>query len=97
MFIKYYWVFLLKGERTSSLSCSDKIAKWNVVGLQGGLLSLIINQPIYLTSIIIGDLFCMEALKRSLIERLYEIKEGNERNFPINEMVFKFIILLFNT
>ena len=27
----------------------------------------------------------MEALKRSLIERLYEIKEGNERNFPINE------------
>lgn len=39
---------------TNSMSCSDKIALWNVVGLQGSLLSNIMR-PIYLSAIIIGD------------------------------------------
>jgi hypothetical protein len=36
------------------MSCSDKIARWNVVGIQGALGSGIFH-PIYLTKIIIGE------------------------------------------
>lgn len=37
-----------------TITCSDKIARWNVVGVQGALLSRII-EPIYLRSIIVGN------------------------------------------
>ncbi|KAJ8588748.1 hypothetical protein M405DRAFT_792528 [Rhizopogon salebrosus TDB-379] len=40
--------------QTLSMSCSDKIARWNVVGIQGALGSGIFH-PIYLTKIIIGE------------------------------------------
>ncbi|OJA07704.1 hypothetical protein AZE42_01869 [Rhizopogon vesiculosus] len=40
--------------QTLSMSCSDKIARWNVVGIQGALGSAFFH-PIYLTKIIIGE------------------------------------------
>ena len=55
-------------ERTTSMSCSDKIAKWNALGLQGALLAVMI-QPIYLSSITVSDLFCLESLARALWAR----------------------------
>jgi tRNA-specific adenosine deaminase 1 len=61
-----------RGEPTQSLSCSDKFAKWNVVGLQGALLSLLVNEPIYFHSVIVGggSPFSKISLKRAIIDRL---------------------------
>ncbi|KAF9647063.1 hypothetical protein BDM02DRAFT_3098751 [Thelephora ganbajun] len=39
---------------TASMSCSDKIAAWNVLGLQGALGSLLFT-PLYVDSIVIGE------------------------------------------
>ncbi|KAL6265113.1 hypothetical protein P5V15_005203 [Pogonomyrmex californicus] len=59
-----------RGDPTSSLSCSDKIAKWLCLGLQGSLLSLLIP-PIMLESITIGGCcpFSLDAMERGLYKR----------------------------
>ena len=42
--------------RFAVMSCSDKVARWNYLGVQGSLLAAIL-EPIYLTSITIGQDF----------------------------------------
>ena len=56
-------------EPTASMSCSDKIARWNILGLCSALVAPFL-QPIYLHSIITRELFDVAALKRSLYERI---------------------------
>jgi len=59
-----------RGDRTAAMSCTDKMALWSVVGLQGGLLSLFLPQPIFLTSVILGKCpYDEQAATRALIER----------------------------
>ncbi|XP_056160604.1 tRNA-specific adenosine deaminase TAD1-like isoform X2 [Syzygium oleosum] len=41
------------GDTTLSVSCSDKIARWNIVGVQGSLLSYFL-ELVYLSSLIVG-------------------------------------------
>lgn len=59
-----------KGDRTMSLSCSDKIARWNMMGMQGCMLSTLID-PIYLSSVILADgtPFNQTAMERALFKR----------------------------
>jgi tRNA-specific adenosine deaminase 1 len=72
-----------RGVPTQSLSCSDKFARWNVVGLQGALLALLINEPVYFQSLTIGGggPFSEKALKRAIIDRLIYRNNGGQ-NWP---------------
>lgn len=60
-----------KGDPTLCMSCSDKLAKWQILGLQGALLSLFIEEPLRLKSITIGGNvpFSKESLERALYTR----------------------------
>ena len=67
------WDGILSGERLYTMSCSDKLARWNLLGLQGALLSLYI-EPVYLRSIIIGSLFQEQHLLRAVYNRINAIQ-----------------------
>ncbi|KAK3927872.1 tRNA-specific adenosine deaminase 1 [Frankliniella fusca] len=60
-----------RGDPTLSVSCSDKLMRWNCVGIQGALLSRLLGTPIYLQSITIGGgcPFSESALRRAIMER----------------------------
>lgn len=63
------WDGILRGERLRTMSCSDKVCRWNILGLQGALLSHFI-EPIYLSSLTLGFLFDHGHLSRAVCCRL---------------------------
>lgn len=71
------WDGVLQGQRLLTMSCSDKIAKWNVVGIQGALLASVI-QPIYLNSIVLGSLLHPAHMYRAVCGRI----ETSVQNLP---------------
>uniref|UniRef100_A0A667YZK5 Adenosine deaminase RNA specific B1a n=1 Tax=Myripristis murdjan TaxID=586833 RepID=A0A667YZK5_9TELE len=76
------WDGVLQGERLLTMSCSDKIARWNVVGFQGSLMSYF-TEPIYFSSIILGSLYHADHLSRAMYQRITEI-EGLPPPFALN-------------
>lgn len=89
-----------RGIRTLSVSCSDKIARWNVLGIQGAMLMSLIKEPIFLKSFTIGDgvLFNNEAMERSLWKRFKQIElkktfliNRPEIQIADNKKLFKFL------
>eukprot|EP01125_Pyxidicula_operculata_P010539 TRINITY_DN3464_c0_g1_i7.p1 TRINITY_DN3464_c0_g1~~TRINITY_DN3464_c0_g1_i7.p1 ORF type:complete len:336 (+),score=51.48 TRINITY_DN3464_c0_g1_i7:334-1341(+) len=54
-----------RGDKSMSMSCSDKYARWNFLGFQGCLLSYFLND-IFLSSVTIGDHFNLRSIRRAL-------------------------------
>jgi double stranded RNA-specific editase B len=84
------WDGILGGERLLTMSCSDKLCRWNYIGLQGteknsysnlilyfyliGGLLSTLIEPIYYTSIIIGSLYHSEHIRRALFARIENVR-----------------------
>ncbi len=59
-----------RGERTLSLSCSDKLARWGVLGFQGALLSHYMQEPLYFCAVVVGKCpYSHQAMQRALNTR----------------------------
>ncbi|XP_052446912.1 double-stranded RNA-specific editase 1 isoform X1 [Carassius gibelio] len=68
------WDGVLQGERLLTMSCSDKIARWNVIGVQGSLLSYF-TEPIYFSSLILGSLYHADHLSRAMYQRIADMDD----------------------
>ncbi|XP_033841702.1 double-stranded RNA-specific editase B2 [Periophthalmus magnuspinnatus] len=62
------WDGVLQGEQLITMSCTDKITRWNILGLQGALLSHFV-EPVYLHSLTVGSLRHTGHLGRVLNQR----------------------------
>lgn len=77
-----------RGERLRVMSCSDKICKWNLLGIHGALLANLM-EPAYYTSITLGTLFNHGHMTRAMccrLERKSQIKKlqfGYKVNHPL--------------
>uniref|UniRef100_A0A672NYP4 Double-stranded RNA-specific editase 1-like n=1 Tax=Sinocyclocheilus grahami TaxID=75366 RepID=A0A672NYP4_SINGR len=68
------WDGVLQGERLLTMSCSDKIARWNIIGVQGSLLSYF-TEPVYFSSLILGSLYHADHLSRAMYQRIADMDD----------------------
>ncbi|XP_049478450.1 tRNA-specific adenosine deaminase 1 isoform X1 [Panthera uncia] len=96
----YHQVGLLRvkpgrGDRTRSMSCSDKLARWNVLGCQGALLMHLLEEPLYLSAVVIGRCpYSQEAMRRALTGRCQNVS-ALPKGFGVQEVTIQQSGLLF--
>ncbi|XP_010607789.1 tRNA-specific adenosine deaminase 1 isoform X1 [Fukomys damarensis] len=96
----YHQVGLLRvkpgrGDRTCSMSCSDKVARWNVLGCQGALLMHFLEEPVYLSAVVIGKCpYSQEAMHRALVGRCQNVS-ALPKGFGVQELKMQQSHLLF--
>ncbi|KAG4076964.1 hypothetical protein HA402_015951 [Bradysia odoriphaga] len=68
---------MLDAKRKKSMSCSDKMARWNILGLQQGAALSKYIKPIYLESIVLGSSYVPFHLHRAMFGRLEKSPVAN--------------------
>lgn len=85
-----------RGIPTKSVSCSDKLSKWNIVGIQGALLAEIVEPLIYLSSVTLCGVCDMNAIQRAIWKRWVDRRapEGFKLQIPnfqsTNKIMFEY-------
>ena len=77
------WDGVMQGGRLRTMSCSDKVGRWNVLGLQGSLLSLFMT-PVYMSSLTLGSLHHHGHLSRAVCCRFADIRDSLPDGFVTN-------------
>ena len=81
------WDGILNGERIYTMSCSDKLARWNVLGVQGALLSILV-EPVYFRSLVLGSLFHEQHTVRAVYQRVSDIM-GLPDGYAVNQPLIR--------
>ncbi|KCV68706.1 hypothetical protein H696_04994 [Fonticula alba] len=78
-----------RGPPTHTMSCSDKVAKWVALGPQGALLAAVLERPVPIASIHIGEIFDDAAANRALIGRVGALRAGSHPTVHPAPMIFE--------
>ncbi|RNA21987.1 double-stranded RNA-specific editase 1 isoform X4 [Brachionus plicatilis] len=84
------WDGIMLGDRLKVMSCSDKLCKYNVLGIQGALLSQLI-EPVYFNSVIIGAFYNKNHLSRALFTRISQCQQDLPSPYKVNKPILSSI------